>query len=383
MTRASTEWPALSGCRLHTTLSCQQGVWGKFQGSSEDFSWIGRSASFNTTAPPIETQLALGAQDDLTQPAAFWRVLNGRCVALAIVPSRVEDRTGRRGLEMHALEWRHDDTPAAVGALTLLPAVWKSALTSTLALTGAPLAAAAQSNAAPLSDHVVDVQRSRLQQAAANGVESLLSAVSRDSLVGFYSALLGGQRPAMLTAGQPLSAEALAALLLPLDRDHADAVSLAGWIVSTALYERMPSMWNGIVWARVPQEFRGPSAPGHLSAAERLVDSLDGLSRTSGGTSQPPPVATSSYAEYLARFVESAERWRQLNPPSRQTTISAADRIRLDVAVAALQRQVDGPPRLPPRLRDARLQQLQAKLDLVREIVQQLDPAVGDDWWLE
>jgi len=77
----------------------------------------------------------------------------------------------------------------------------------------------------------VTVDEDAIGNALEHGRHQLRESVSPDALARLYDQLLSGKRPALLAGvAQPLSPEALAALLLPLPRDIADRLSLAGWI---------------------------------------------------------------------------------------------------------------------------------------------------------
>lgn len=402
MTQVAVAWPALADCASRGTLSCEYGIWGKFAGTTEDFGWIARSQSFNVTGAPVEDELILGTQD-LLQSALFWRVTASRALAVAVVPSRVTDRWGRSGLEKHVLECRIGGIPVVAAALVLIKAAWNQAQASTVAETGAIQAAASATGTMTLPGEVLDTDESLIHEVAAAGVRSLIESATRDSLVRFYAAVLAGQRPAMLVVERPLEPEALAALLLPLERGIADHLSLAGWIVSSAGYERMPDVWDGIVWSRVPPEFDASVPDVYVTDSTRILDQLYGFglpsppaatsserhsaqhagtSLRTRGASTPVGRGISPSVKMLAAFAESPERWRSF-PVLRAAHMTVEERALLNEAVATLRCQLDAPPILSFHLREARRLHLQAKLELVRRLAQQIDPSVGDDWTLE
>jgi hypothetical protein len=223
-------WPALRG-DLSSHATCERGVWGKVHGAASDFRWIGRSAAFAPDRRDLPVQLNLDRED---APARFtaWRSFGDRCYAVAGYPSRAIDATGRRGfLEKQVLEWRRPPSvPAALGALALLPHIasltddvwWERRANEFWTDPDACLALDVES---------ITIDSDAIGIAMERGRQQLRDSVSLESLVRLYAQLLSVRRPALLGGvQQPLPAEALAALLLPLPREIADHLSLAGWI---------------------------------------------------------------------------------------------------------------------------------------------------------
>ncbi len=223
-------WPALRG-DLPVLAKSERGVWGKVHGAPSDFRWIGRSSDFASDRPDLPVQLNLGGEDI---PARFtaWRSLGDYCYAVAGYPSRAIDAAGRRGfLEKQVLEWRRPPhVPAALGALLLLPRVasltddvwWERRSSDFWMDPDACL---------PLNVETLAVDDDEIGIAMERGRQQLRETVAPGVLTRLFDQLLSGRRPALLTGvQQPLSAEALAALLLPLPREIADRLSLAGWI---------------------------------------------------------------------------------------------------------------------------------------------------------
>lgn len=225
-------WPALRG-ELPPFTESQRGVWGKVHGARSDFRWIGRSVAFARDRADLPVQLNLGGED---APARFtaWRILGDCCYAVAGYPSRAIDAAGRRGfLEKQVLEWRRPPhVPAALGALLLLPRVatlsddvwWEKRGNEFWMDPDALLA---------LNPEDLSVDEESIGIAIERGRQQLRDTISPDALARLYDQLLSSHRPAWLTGmQQPISAEALAAVLLPLSRDIADRISIAGWIPS-------------------------------------------------------------------------------------------------------------------------------------------------------
>ncbi|HEX6161179.1 MAG TPA: hypothetical protein VF111_13485, partial [Thermoanaerobaculia bacterium] len=269
------DWPALHGFEPHPlfdAISFERAVWGKVHGAATDFRWIARTPAFAADRSDIQTQLNLGGEDT---PAAFqaWRSDGDRFYAVTGYPSRAIDASGRRGfLEKQVLEWRRSDgAPAVVGALLLLPhaaqmtdAIWWDRAAGEL--WSSPEACLPIDDSTPLlageDDLVAAIERGRAV---------LRESVSRDAIEQLYEQLLQRRSPAFLgTITQPLPPEALAALLLPLPRDIADRLSIAGWIPSSR-----PSMsdlathWDVLVTPRPGDGFKSAEA---RQMVEMLLD---------------------------------------------------------------------------------------------------------------
>ncbi len=373
---------AIGGWRGPITIQYECGVWGKFSDTADDFGWIGRSRDFNRGSSRVEDCLGLGSQDDLSQPAALWRVLNGRCFAVAMIPSRVQDRHGRRGFERMFLEWNPAGTPVAVGALVLLPHAMQLALKSTLAA-DSQLAAGMAGGEVMLDREDIQIEDADVNDAGQAAVTALLEVARPEALIDFYAALLAREGPAILIADRSLPPAAVAALLLPLEPDRANQISLAGWIVSYARYEHMAPEWQGIAYQRTPAEFQRPIDQAHRAEARSLLEGLQLMGGARSPSLRPVarPAVASPFIESIAELIESTDRWPAL-PSLPSGALGPADRQRLASAVSALGQQVTAAPKLPPHLHRARLQELQQKLDHIREHLRPLDGAIGDDWRL-
>jgi len=249
-------WPALQPAKpLAGAFACQRAVWGKLHGAASDFRWIARSEGFRPD-DRMARALLLGSEDHApAQRLFFWRPLSeeGRAaghVAGCAYPSRAVDAGGRRGfLEKQLLDWANPGRlPAAAGALLLLPVLshwtdeiwWHRLREQDWSLHESVLGLAA-AECGPFAT-------AELEAAIRRGLAGL-DAVDEAVLAHFYAALLGGDRPACLPGlAEPLPAEALAALLLPLERARADALSLAGWIPSRRYsLEDLGRHWDALV----------------------------------------------------------------------------------------------------------------------------------------
>jgi len=262
------QWPALiPGQRaIPPSLKTGRAVWGKVDGAASDYRWIASSPGLNPHSRKLERELLLGTEDDAPERASCWRALNGSYCAVSCYRSRAMDAARRSGfLEKQVLEWRPEDgAPATLGALLLLPRVaglgdevwwqrgddpgWES---SSFLLT-------LDAGDAPL----VEVSDALLEKAIEKGCAALRESVEEAALAAFYSAVLSGIRPAVLPdLSQPLAPEAVSALLLPLSRDRADQLSMAGWVVSQRIDpESFVRLWDILLCQRVPSSLRGAAA---------------------------------------------------------------------------------------------------------------------------
>ena len=260
---AHADWPALRQALLPARIAYGRAVLGKVHGARTDFRWIARTDGFGADRPDLQRQLNLGTED---LPAHFqaWRNMGDRCYAVTIYPSRASDAAGRYGfLEKQVLEWRRPpDVPAALGALVLLPhvaaltdAIWWNRDLGELCSDPDAVFPIAEEDAEPCT--VLDAG---VSDAIARGRQLLLEAVSPQALERCYAQLLTRTTTAYLSGlRKPLPAEAIAALLLPLPRDVADRISIAGWIpASRPAIDDLAARWDVLVLA---PEHAAPSVP--------------------------------------------------------------------------------------------------------------------------
>jgi len=243
-------WPALSldKAPLPSKILCEHGIWGKVPGARTDFRWIASSSGLEREE--LERHVSLGAEDK-PKAAQLWRSVDDRCIAVGLYPSPAVDADGRRDfLEKQVLAWRRPaELPAALGALLLLPHVE----TLTAEIWWDHRGDRAWENPAfslriPGAELPVDLEQ--LDTVVRQGVTELRDALDKPgSLKRLYAQILGGRRPAWLTGlERPLSARALAVLLLPLPRNLSDPLSLAGWIPSGRVsFEDLAGRWNALV----------------------------------------------------------------------------------------------------------------------------------------
>jgi hypothetical protein len=245
------DWPALSyASAWPEKLKFSRAVWGKVHGASSDYRWIALSAGL-APEPDLHKEFVAGVED-LQEKALLWRSLGGRSHAVTCYPSRAADKSGRADfLEKQVLSWDRCDLPAALGALILLS--YATGLDDSLWWSRYEDKPWSEPDfALPIdpSDH--EPRPVRIQDLAATveqGLAEIRSALGIERLQALYAAILAGSKPAFLTGLQePLSAAALAALLLPLPREHADRLSVAGWLPSRrAFMDELKKLWDVIV----------------------------------------------------------------------------------------------------------------------------------------
>ncbi len=247
-------WPALlfDPKLLPPFAEYGRAVWGKVHGAPTDFRWIARSRDFASGRSDLHAQLNLGSED-LPERFQAWRTLGDRCYAITVYPSRAADASGRRGfVEKQVLEWRRPPhIPATLGALLFLPhaaqltdEIWWNQYTGELWSQPDLFLPLEASDHTPLA-----IGESTLRKTIERGRAELRESVPSLLLEQLYDQLLAGRQPALLSGlSRPLSAEALAALLLPLPREIADHISIAAWIPSQQ--QELSSLgrrWNVLV----------------------------------------------------------------------------------------------------------------------------------------
>jgi hypothetical protein len=275
-------WPALDlgGQSLPGRIDYELGVWGKLHGAPTDYRWIAESTAFDPGPAALEEELQLGSED-APRRSVHWRVLGDRCFAMAAYPSRAEDAAGRSSfLEKQVLDWRRPPgTPAALGALVLLPRVaqsndqvWWDRQSQNRWTEDDESFSLLPDDHAPLP-----VSAEGLGQAIARGVADLKGALSESVLTDLYAHLLAGQRAIPLALSAPLSPEAVAVLLLPLPRALADTLSLAGWLPSQRIpdIDALRRCWNLVLGGAVlPPAPTGTPSPAHQDRARAMARAL-------------------------------------------------------------------------------------------------------------
>ncbi|HLC16811.1 MAG TPA: hypothetical protein VJL89_11370 [Thermodesulfovibrionia bacterium] len=246
------QWPALLSKQPieSKTLSYERGIWGKVHGAVSDFRWIALSPGLNRCNNTLQMQIALGAEDR-PYSSVYWKALEDSYYAIASYPSRAKDAAGRSGfLEKQIAQWKRNgsDIPAAFAALVLLPKA--ATFTDEIWWNQFDLENWKESDfSLPLSSSDCEPVSYSLEQLSASieqGIEELKTLVNETDLAQFYQQILSGQKPAwLINLERPLSAHALAALILPLPRNLADSISIAGWLPSSRA-EKLGERWHGI-----------------------------------------------------------------------------------------------------------------------------------------
>jgi len=273
-------WPALAGLpRDLPNLVAGHGVWGKAHGATSDFRWLAASPALDALPPGLEREIVLGSED-VPGRGALWRTVGDLSCAAAFYPSRATDAAGRTGfLEKQVLAWRRSPgVPTALGALLLLPAV--AALDDSVwwgERSGVRWTAAEA--ALDLPDFRPPGGFDRLAQTIEQGIAELRQAVPEGALADLYAALLAGSRAVPLASlDRPLPPAALAALLLPLPRERADALSVLGWLPSQRFDEaEFADRWDLVLGGAIPRRPRSviPDAQARRQG-ETMAQSLYG-----------------------------------------------------------------------------------------------------------
>lgn len=254
------EWPALCPASAWPDkLKYSRAVWGKVHGASSDYRWIALNAGLVPEAD-LQTQFIVGVED-LPESSLLWRNMSGRCHAVICYPSRATDAAGRTGfLEKQVLSWDRGNLPAALGAMVLLQhaaslddGIWWNRYE------GQPWTSPDFALPIDPADHEpLPVRPQDFVDTVEQGLAEIWSEIGIERLQALYASILAGSRPAFLTGLQkPLSAAAMAALLLPLPRERADSLSLASWVPS----RRGPlGLWDVVVLPPGWLELAGNSA---------------------------------------------------------------------------------------------------------------------------
>lgn len=273
-------WPALLGDgSAPELLEVERAIRGKVHGAASDFRWIAATPGLDPQALRLERELLLGSED-VPAKATCWRASESGYCAVSCYPSRARDASGRSGfLEKQVLAWSPGrEVPAALGALLLLRRAatfddcdwWDQADDPGWSRPGFLLTLAAEP----------PVAAENLETVIERGRAALREAVEETSLARLYSTLLARRRDLAFLPGleRPLPPEALAVLLLPLPRDIADRLSIAGWDVSSRIDpEAFP--WDVLVCRQIPAGFRSEPKPEitekGLQAARELLERED------------------------------------------------------------------------------------------------------------
>jgi hypothetical protein len=383
------DWPALANGQVPRRLAVERAVWGKVHGASSDFRWIARSQGIDPQARRLERELLLGFED-APERAACWRALAGSFCAFSCYPSQAIDAARRSGfLEKQLLEWRPlDGVPAALAALLLLPRVAELEEQLGWKLSDRPEWARSDFSLL-LEPESVEVTEKKARENAIAGLADLREAVGEESrLAALYSALQpGGQRPAILGGlRRPLRPEGVAALLLPLSRDRADRLSLAGWLPSKQVdAESFRRLWDVLACDQPPAGLRAPvEITDEGREAARAVFESDPARLPGRSRAQGAPAVKAQLPSVIERLYDFAadESWRWLAPealaggPGRLLRMVKGCENDLREYVESLQGEVE---KIDERKDPWRRKHLQAKADLLRAAALALAPATFMD----
>lgn len=288
------QWPALLGLRqeLPAALAYGRGVWGKVHEARSDYRWIAASEGFPCSGG-LERDLTIGRE--AAGRGWFWRPLPGRgaCFGGSLYPSRARDKAGRENfLEKQVVSFRMaEDLPAALGALLLLPAaaawrddIWWGRSSERLRTD--------HDYVLPIPDlATVPCSETAIAGAIARGLDSLM-AVEDGVLESFYARLLSGIQ-AFPLCGHGLPPEALAALLLPLERTLSDRLSLVQWTPAGPAGGTdaggLAGRWDLVVLPQAPRQRIVPAAGESNKASRDRVTAL--RERDPGPLIRPRPAA--------------------------------------------------------------------------------------------
>jgi hypothetical protein len=383
------DWPALGPeSPKPRRLEVERAIWGKVHGAMSDFRWIAHSPGIDPQARRLELELLLGSED-APDRATCWRALVGSFCAVSCYPSRATDAARRSGfLEKQNLEWRPPaGTPAALGALLLLPQVARLTdqdwwdYSADPAWSQADFALTLEPGLAPS----LEVSDGDLESNAKSGLDALREAVGEESrLAELYSTLLAGQRPAILAGlRRPLPPEGIAALLLPLPRNVADQLSVAGWVLSKRVdAESLRRLWDVLICDSPPSELRASSETTVTEQgreAARAVFNADpsrlrGLSQVSAAGPRtdtaglPPAVVLSFATDDSRRWMTPEELTGGPDRPLRSAEPWAHD---LEGCVEAVEAEI---AKLNEERELWRRKHLQVKADLLRAAALVLAP---------
>ena len=369
-------WPALRGWTAPSgAIATRRAVYGKVHRAPTDYRWIAWSGGFGS-GPALERDLVMGGEDSVGTICCWRCSPETGAIAATFYASRAFDAAGRPGrIEKQVIAATPDSTvPPAALAFLLLPEAarlddtvwwetWKDPRWSTLSY-HLPLAA----------DQCPAPSFEGFDSRVIQGVTELLDSVADDGLQEFYAQLASRSGTAVLrTNTKDLSPLALAALLLPLEPDFAQSVSLAGGSASKSIELRRLANWSGIVCPPgVEVADPVPALPEFVAEGERLAGIL------AGGLRKTSALELSPGGRFLIQYLESDERWFVPGEPGGKSlalagpwpaVTSEAERILLRGRVASFAADVAG-----LGATSARARQLATKADLLRALLLVLCP---------
>ncbi len=372
-------FPALEGWnRGSGSIATRRAVYGKVHRAPTDYRWLAWSDNFAPGPAPLEQDLALGAED---AAASFccWRYSAAQgAIAVKCYPSRAFDAAGRpAGMEKQVLAAAPSaDVPPALMAFLLLSAsvqlddtiwwdTWRDPRWKT------------QDYHLPIpADQCPNLSFEELEPRVEQGVTELLDYMTEQRLEEFYARLLGGSGLVVLRAEDKLPTPlALAAMLLPLDRNTTGRISLAGGFPARTLQPERLGHWSAVVCGPLVVAPDTPVPEGFRGHAAGLVQMLK-RSMSDGGRGGPA-LDLSPGGSFLLGFLQSEERWfvpgerggnsiKQVGPWPVVRHPGEAEMLRESVAKFAA--EVASMPNSPAR------RQLTTKADLLRALLLVLCP---------
>lgn len=263
-----------------SSLSYPSITGGKAHGSRQDFRplEIGKGIAAEDAEHLYNRELYVGSEDIPARGFFLRHLPDGRSLIGTSYPSRAQDAAGRSGF----LEKQCVVVPKGTAFPHEL-----SSLIASKNLDGSRWWKNHESLKPPQSQALtspfteVAFTPEALATALHEGKESLKAAVSAENLNTFYAQLLESSRePAILVAEKPLTAEALAALLLPLPKQFAENISILGWVPSKTMDTgKLSEHWDAIVVSpglaqKYDLNFLSPIAREKLPEAEKMTKAL-------------------------------------------------------------------------------------------------------------
>jgi hypothetical protein len=240
-----------------------------------------------------------------------------------------------------------------------------------------------------LEPESVEVTEKKARDNAIAGLADLRDAAGEESrLAALYSALQpGGQLPAILAGlHRPLKPEGVAALLLPLSREWADRLSLAGWLPSKQVdTESFRRLWDVLACNQPPAALRpAVEITQEGREAARAVFDADPSRLCSRSGARGAPAGKAQLPSVVERLYDFAtdESRRWLAPedlagaPGRALRMVKDCENDLQEYVESLEGEVE---KIDERNDPWRREHLQVKVDLLRAAALALAPATFVD----
>ncbi|MFH1468445.1 MAG: hypothetical protein ABIO70_28910 [Pseudomonadota bacterium] len=346
------EWPGLGLFAGTGPLAFRRGVYGKAHGAPTDFRWLAASPGLLEGGDELDRASGIGPLDSgLHHRGSFWKGLGeGRFMAMTSYPSRARDADERPcPLERQVLVCTAgaDGFGSALAALLLLPwstghpgeQVWWSERNSPRWNDPSFVLPLEEPEPLTLDEALVAEGIERGLAALGELGEARLRVIYRRALgpAGAEAAVLDG-------LVEPLTPEALACLLLPLDAESAARFSIAGWLYTRRMdLESLRAAWNVVLCEEQPKGYQAADSvlePAMEARVERCVRAVLG----EGPAALREPEVVVAVAEVVAAPVVGSEV-----PPSPP-----------EVPPSALEQMIDF---LERGASDAELDEVEQRLD--------------------